>query len=95
MGKQMFAMKSKVVGWPSAVTDDLVQSVDQKICERWCFTISELSCKFPQILCTLLYGIIAVSLGYHHKVCTRWVPKMLTGAHKMQRVALALPFFLE
>jgi hypothetical protein len=39
------------------------------------------------------YGIIAVRLGYRHKVCTRWVPKMLTGAHKMQRVALALTFF--
>jgi transposase len=37
-------------GRPSVVNDDLVQSVDQKICERWCFTISELSCEFPQIL---------------------------------------------
>jgi hypothetical protein len=33
--------------WPSVVSDDLVQS------ERWCFTISELSCEFPQILCTI------------------------------------------
>jgi hypothetical protein len=30
-------------------SNDLVQSVDQKICERWCFPISELSCEFPQI----------------------------------------------
>jgi hypothetical protein len=28
-------------GWPSVVSDDLIQSVDQKICERHCFTISE------------------------------------------------------
>jgi hypothetical protein len=34
MGEQMFMMKSKVVGQPSAVSDDLVQSVDQTICER-------------------------------------------------------------
>jgi hypothetical protein len=27
--------------WPSVVSDDLVQSADQKICERQCFTISE------------------------------------------------------
>jgi hypothetical protein len=27
---------------PSVVSDDLVQSVDQKISERWCFTISGL-----------------------------------------------------
>jgi transposase len=29
-------------GRPSVVSDDLVQSVDQKICERRHFTISEL-----------------------------------------------------
>jgi transposase len=29
-------------GRPSVVRDDLVQSVDQIICERWRFTISEL-----------------------------------------------------
>jgi hypothetical protein len=32
--------------------DDLVQSVDQTICEKWSFTISELSFEFPQISCT-------------------------------------------
>jgi hypothetical protein len=42
-------MKGEVVSWPSVLSDDLVQSVDQKICERRCFTISELSCAFPQI----------------------------------------------
>jgi transposase len=36
-------------GRPTVVSDDLVRSVDQKICKRWCFTISELSCEFPQI----------------------------------------------
>jgi hypothetical protein len=36
-------------GRPSVVSDDLVQSVEQKICERRCFAISELLCKFPQI----------------------------------------------
>jgi hypothetical protein len=50
-------MKGKVVGQPFVVHDDLVQSVDQKICERWRFTISELSCEFPQISCTVLYEI--------------------------------------
>jgi hypothetical protein len=34
MGEQMFMMKSEVVSHPSAVSDDLVQSVDQNICER-------------------------------------------------------------
>jgi hypothetical protein len=30
MGEQMFTMKSEVVNWPSVVSEDLVQSVDQK-----------------------------------------------------------------
>jgi hypothetical protein len=45
-------------GRPSVVSDDLVQSVDQKISERRRFTISELSCEFPQISRALLYEII-------------------------------------
>jgi hypothetical protein len=44
--------------------DDLVQSADQRIYERWRFTISELSCEFPQIPSTVLYEIITVKLGY-------------------------------
>jgi hypothetical protein len=40
------------------VSDDLVESADQKICERWYFTISELSCEFPQISSTVLYEMI-------------------------------------
>jgi hypothetical protein len=30
VGKQMLTMKSELVGWPSLVSDDLVQSVDQR-----------------------------------------------------------------
>jgi hypothetical protein len=43
----MFTMKSEVVCQPSAMSDDLVQSVGQKICERQHFIISEVSCEFP------------------------------------------------
>jgi hypothetical protein len=63
---------------PFVISDDLYQSVDQKIGERRYLTISELSCEFPQISRTLLYDIITVTLGYHHNFCARWVPKMLT-----------------
>jgi hypothetical protein len=48
----------ELCGQPSVVSDDLVHSVDQKLRGTWCFTISELWCEFPQILCTLLYEII-------------------------------------
>jgi hypothetical protein len=50
-----------------------------------------LSCEFPQILGTVLYEIIIGSLGYH-KFCVRCSPKMLTGAHKTQKMASDLPF---
>jgi hypothetical protein len=79
-------------GWLCVMSNDLVQSVDQQICEQWRFTISELSCEFPQILCTVLCEIITFTLDYH-KFCARWVLKMLMGAHKMQRMASALTFF--
>jgi hypothetical protein len=46
-------------GRPSVVSDDLVQSVDQKICERRRFTILEVTCEFPQISLTVLYLVIA------------------------------------
>jgi hypothetical protein len=79
-------------GRPSVVSEDLVQSVDQKICERRRFTISELSCAFTQISRTLLYVIVTVMQGYH-KFCARKVPKTLMGAQKTQRMASALTFF--
>jgi hypothetical protein len=61
-----------------------VQSVNQKI--------SELSCEFSQISSTVLYEIITVRVGYH-KFCAKWLPNMLTGVHKTQRIALALTVF--
>jgi hypothetical protein len=92
MGEQMFMMKSEVADRPSVASADLVQNVDQKICERWCFTMSEHLYEFPQISRTVHYEIVTVRLGYYHKFFTRWVPKLLMGAHKMQRMASALTF---
>jgi hypothetical protein len=71
-------------GWPSVVSDDLVQSVDQKFVKDNFRTFAWISV----ISRTVLYEIIAVRLGYH-KFCARWVLKMLTGVRKMQRLALA------
>jgi hypothetical protein len=79
-------------GSSSVMSDNLVQSVDQKIIERRCFTMSELPCEFPQIPCTVLYEIIGVTLGYL-TFCTKWLPIMLTGDNKMQRLAPAFVDF--
>jgi bifunctional pyridoxal-dependent enzyme with beta-cystathionase and maltose regulon repressor activities len=62
-------MKNEMFGWPSVVSDELVQSVDQKNCERWHFTISELSFEFAQVSRTVLYEIITARLGYHNFLC--------------------------
>jgi hypothetical protein len=56
-------------GWPSVVSDDLVQSVDQKNCERRCFTISECSCEFSHILRMVPCRIFTDRLGYR----ARWI----------------------
>jgi hypothetical protein len=73
------------------VSHDFVQSDEQKICERWRFTISELSCKFPQISLTVLYKNITLRLGYN-KFFPSWALKMLMNAHKTQRMASTLTF---
>jgi hypothetical protein len=86
LGQQIFTKKSE-----SVVSDDLVQSADQKVCEKRRFTISELSCEFTPISRHLLYDIVTIRLGYQ-KFRSRWVPKILTGAQKTQRTASALIF---
>ena len=59
------------------MTDELVQKVNQCLCGKRHFTISELSEEFPQTSRTTLYRIVTDRLGYH-KFCARWVPKQLT-----------------
>jgi hypothetical protein len=90
-GRTDVMIKSKVVGRPSSVSGDLIENIDQKICERRRFTISEVSCEFPRISRTVLYEHITVRLGYL-KFRGRLVPKMLMGAHKTQRMSSALTF---
>jgi hypothetical protein len=68
------------------VSDDPVQSVDQKICERGGFTIQNFHVNFRKF-----HALFSVGLGCH-KFCARWVPKMLTDTHKTQRMAWTLTF---
>jgi hypothetical protein len=42
-------------GWSFAVGDDLVQNVDQEICERHCFTILNFCENFHKSCCFLQY----------------------------------------
>ena len=68
-------------GRPSVITDDVVQKVDEKVTENRRFTISSLSEAFPQVSRSVVYEIVTERLHYR-KLCSRWVPKMLTEAHK-------------
>lgn len=78
-------------GRHSALTDELVQKVDEVVRERRRFTISELSDDIPDISRSTLFRVITENLGYH-KYCARWVPKRLTDVHKRQRVDSAESF---
>jgi histone-lysine N-methyltransferase SETMAR len=73
-------------GRPSSQTDEIVSLMDQKLrFDHW-LTISALADEFPNLRRTTIYTIFIEKLGYH-KLCARWVPKMLTGQHKEQRMS--------
>lgn len=78
-------------GRPSVITDDLVNQINEKVRENRKFTITDLSDCFPQISRSLVHNIVTEKLGYH-KFCARWVPKLLSDAHKMKRMGAALTF---
>jgi hypothetical protein len=54
MGVRTNVHDEDLSGRPSVVSDDYFQNTDQTICERRRFTISELSCEYPQISRTIL-----------------------------------------
>jgi hypothetical protein len=74
-------------GQPSVVNEDLVCAVE----ENRRFTISPLCLHFPQISRSLLHEIVSDKLPFL-KLCSRWVPKLLTEEHKMKKQASALTF---
>jgi hypothetical protein len=71
-------------GRPSAVNEDFVRAVDEKIQENRRFTISSLSLHFPQSPQSLLHKILSDILRFR-RLCSRWVPKMLTDKHKIKQ----------
>jgi hypothetical protein len=59
-------------GRPSVVSDDLVQSVDQKLFVKDIASqFGNFLVYFPQISRTVLYEIITVMLGCHYRFCAR------------------------
>lgn len=70
-------------GRPSVITEVLEQKVDEKVRENRRFTISLLNAQFPQVSRSVVYEIVTERLNYR-KLCSRWVPKMLTEVHKIE-----------
>jgi hypothetical protein len=71
-------------GRPSVVNEDLVRAVEEKIQENKRFTISSLSLHFTLISRSPLHKIVSDKLRFR-KLCSHWVPKMLTDKHKMKQ----------
>ncbi|GFT58095.1 histone-lysine N-methyltransferase SETMAR [Trichonephila clavipes] len=78
-------------GRPSFITEELVHAIDEKIKENRKFTFSALAMEFPQISRSLMHEIVTDKLKFH-KLCARWVPKILTESHKTKRMRCALEF---
>lgn len=78
-------------GRPSLVTDELVHAIEEKLKQNRKFTISALAMEFPQISRSLIHEIVNEKLKFR-KLCSRWVPKILTEQHKKQRMGSALQF---
>ena len=68
-------------GRPSVITDALKQKVNRIIRENRHFTISEVYEQCPEVSRVVVYEIVTEHLQYL-KICARWVPRMLTDAHK-------------
>lgn len=53
--------------------------------EDWRLTVREIGEMIPDVSKTTVGNISIGNLGYH-KVCARWVPRMLNDEHKQKRV---------
>lgn len=80
-------------GRPS-VSDEVVEKVETILLEDRRITINELALRIPETSNTTIHKILTEKLGYH-KVCARWVPRMLTENHKQQRVEIAQQFLQQ
>ena len=76
-------------GRPSLISDDLFQETEGEIRANRCLTIRELHHIIPEVSKTTIHEDMTEKLG-HRKLCTTWVPEMLTDDHKTKRMGSAL-----
>jgi len=80
-------------GRPS-VSDETIAKVEAAMLKDRRITVRELSEMIPDVSKTSIDKILTEHLGYH-KICARWVPRMLTDDHKKQRVEAATKFLAD
>jgi len=56
--------------------------------------IRELNHIIPKVCKTTIHEAVTENLGYR-KLCTRWVPKMLTDNHKTKQIGSTLKFLMR
>ncbi|GFT08537.1 uncharacterized protein TNCV_5024361 [Trichonephila clavipes] len=71
-----------------------MQTVETKIRENKIFMITTPSLEFPDISLSVVYNIVNEDLNFK-KLCSRWVPRLLTAEHKDERCVSSLEFFIR
>ncbi|GFU56097.1 uncharacterized protein TNCV_3405581 [Trichonephila clavipes] len=66
----------------SIITEDLMQAVETKIHENRRLTITTLSLEFSNVSRSEVYKIKTEDHLNFKKLCSRWVPRLLTAEHK-------------
>ncbi|GBM79110.1 hypothetical protein AVEN_177422-1 [Araneus ventricosus] len=68
-------------GRPYVISDALLRRTEEAIQTNRCLTLRELHKIIPEVSMSSPHDCVTVTLGYQ-KLCTCWVPKMLTEEHK-------------
>jgi transposase len=68
-------------GRPSLISDDLLQEIEGEIRANRRVTIRQLHHIIPEVSKTTIHEVVTEKLRYR-KLCSRWVPKILTEDHK-------------
>ncbi|GFX34835.1 histone-lysine N-methyltransferase SETMAR [Trichonephila clavipes] len=71
-----------------------MQAVETKIRENRRFTLITLSLEFPHVSRLVVYKIVTDDLNFK-KLCSWWVPRLLTAEHKENRFASSLDFLIR
>ncbi|GBO27859.1 hypothetical protein AVEN_104791-1 [Araneus ventricosus] len=75
-------------GRPSVISDALLRRTEEAMQANTRLTLRKLHKIVPEVFITTLHECVTVTLGYH-KLCARWVPKMLTEGNRKKRMGFA------